>query len=323
MNAWLGYAWLLFLCTAVAWSIAAVVAAAWAPRAFPRRMDPAYRSRRALLIALLPWLSSSLAAGSVLSISAAKPLGLITDHCVFHGPGHPHLCLQHLPAIEVGQFQVFFGVMVLALPLLLLIRHCWRERRSAAGLMTMKALSRGFGRLRILESEQPLALAASPRNPFVLLSTGMLRQLTRRDCRIVVAHEIAHLRSRDLIRNQMFEVLLLLHFPRAACVIRAAWRQSLEERADDRVAARFGRDAVARTLLRAVREAQTAPLADFGIAGADPVRRIERLLAVHESRDGGMRVFRMAYVAILVAFFTVPGLAHHSVETLLGFLTGG
>jgi Zn-dependent protease with chaperone function len=322
MTAWLGFFWLLFLIVLATWAIAAVVATAISIIPERLRLQPEVRARRALLTALLPWAVPVIAVVSVFALAAAKPLGLIADHCIYHGPGHPHLCLQHLPAISMGHLHLLGAAIVLALLLLVVTRYLLRERRMIARLQVMQALAHGRGRLRILENEQCLALAANLRNPVVLLSRGLMERLTRRERRIVVGHEIAHLRHADLLRNYLFEFLLLLHIPSAAERLRASWRQALEERADDCVAQRYGADAVAGALLQIVRAPTRKFASALSVAGADPLRRIARLLAPREVVRRHLR-FELSYAVVLLVFAVTVVATHHALETVVGVLTGG
>lgn len=322
MTAWLGFFWLLFVIVLATWAIAAVAATAISIIPERLRLRPEVRARRALLTALLPWAVPVIAVVSVFALAAAKPLGLIADHCIYHGPGHPHLCLQHLPAIAMGHLHVFAAAIALALLLLLLTRYLLREWRMIARLQVMQALAHGRGRLRILEDKHCLALATNLRDPVVLLSRGLMERLTRRERRIVVGHEVAHLRHSDLLRNYLFEFLLLLHTPSAARRLRASWRQALEERADDCVAARYGADAVAGALLQIVRAPTRKFASALSVAGANPLRRIERLLAPREM-PGRQLGFEFSYAVVLVAIAVTVITTHHALETLIGVLTGG
>lgn len=322
MTAWLGFVWILFVIVLATWAMAAVVATAIAIMPERLRLPPGVRARRALLTALLPWAVPVIAVVSVLALAAAKPLGLIADHCIYHGPGHPHLCLQHLPAISMGHLHLLGATIVLALLLLVLTRYLFRERRMIARLQVMQALAHGRGRLRILEDKHCLALAANLRNPVVLLSRGLIERLTRRERRIVVGHEVAHLRHSDLLRNFLFEYLLLLHSPSAAQKLRASWRQALEERADDCVAARYGADAVAGALLQIVRAPSCKFSTVLSVAGANPLRRIERLLAPREV-PGRHVGFELGYAVVLLVFGVTVVTTHHALETLIGMVTGG
>lgn len=322
MTAWLGFAWLLFLCAVASWALAALGATALS-RWPAAHLRPGRRTRRALWIALLPWLAPLTAVASIVALSASKPLGLIADHCLYHGPGHPHLCLEHLPAIRLTWLHLAGAVGTLLPVLALLARYLVREHRTTRHLRSMRSLSHGFGRLRFLEDAQPVALAANPRDPFVLMSRGLLDRLTRRERRIVLAHEIAHLRHKDLLRNYVFDLLLLLHLPPAAGRLRNAWRQALEERADDSVAARFGADSVAQALVRAIRGGQPGPVPAFSVSGEDALRRIERLLGPNEDEHHPSVAFEASYIGLLLALAATITTSHHALETVLGLLTGG
>lgn len=322
MTSWFGFLWLVFVCVVAAWALAAVVAAALAELPVARSSPPKVRARRGVLLALLPWLAPFITAGSIFVIAVAKPLGLIADHCLYHGPGHPHLCLEHLPAIALGQLHLLGIAIVLLAVLLLVGRYLVRERRMAARLQSMYSLAHGHGRLRILEDGQSIALAANPRTPFVLMSRGLLHRLSWRERRIVLAHEIAHLRRRDLLKSVLFELLLLMHLPRAARKLRGVWRQAVEERADDCVARRFGADSVAQALVRVARGSAVGSVQAFSAGGADTLRRIERLIAPAEAATGRPE-FECFYIALLLAASAAVTTGHHALETLLGFLAGG
>lgn len=56
-------------------------------------------------------------------------------------------------------------------------------------------------RLYLIDTEQPNAFATgrNPQNAAVAVSTGLLRNLDRREVAAVIAHEIAHIRSRDTL----------------------------------------------------------------------------------------------------------------------------
>lgn len=327
MTDWLGLLWLFFLSAVAAWaaSAAAAVALARLP-AHPERR-PEGRARRALMTALLPWILPLTSVAAILLLAAAKSWGWVADHCLYHGPGHPHLCLEHLPAIPLGPWHLLGFAAALALVILLLACYLVSEGRALARLRSMRRLAHGFGRMRVLETDQSFAFAANPRNPFILVSRGLIERLTRRERRIVVAHEVAHLRHRDLSRNVLFDLLLLAHLPWSARPLRQAWRQSLEERADDRVAAIYGRECVAQTLARVLRASphrisSCAWSSALSVAGADPLRRIERLLSTDEAAMPSS-VFEFLYVAALVVVAAALPAAHHMLETFLGLLTHG
>lgn len=320
MTHWLGFLWLLFLCAVASWLLGALTAVVLS-RFATEKFDPTTRLRRALLVALTPWLVPITTLAAIIGLAASKPLGLVTDHCVYHGPGHPHLCLGHLPEIPLGVLHLATFSGVCAVLLVFLLRHVVRHRQVALRLRSMRTLSRGCGRLRRLDSPRPLALAANPRDPFVLMSRGLLERLSRRERRVVLAHEVAHVRRNDLVRNLVFEILLLAHFRHVADRLRRAWRQAMEERADDGVAARFGSETVARTLVRVIQASRLERTSALSISGADPLRRVERLLQPAPKMPGSLG-FEVGFAGALVLFAGGIVTSHHAVETALGFLTG-
>lgn len=327
MTAWLGFFWLLFLSALVAWAASAGAAVVLSRLVAQRTRRPEACARRSLMIASLPWVVPFTIVTAILLLSAAKSWGVIADHCLFHGLGHPHLCLTHLPAVPLSRLHLLGGTAALTLVLVLVARNIIGERRMAARLRSIRRLAHGFGRLRVLETHHCLALAADPRNPFILVSRGLVERLTRRERRIVVAHEVAHLRHRDLLRNHLFDLLLLAHLPWGARSLRRSWRQALEERADDRVAALYGRESVAQTLVKIVRASSRRDSScdwarAFSAAGADPLRRIERLLSADDA-PLTLPIFESLFITVLLALAIAVPAAHHALETFLGFLTGG
>jgi len=156
----------------------------------------------------------------------------------------------------------------------------------------------------------------------VVLSRGLLNELSPRERRIVLAHEAAHLRHGDVRRNVLFELLLKLHFPVARRRLRQAWLSALEERADDAVARRFGAEPVVETLLHVARLKLHQPVSGFSVAGANLADRVGRLLDGERGTTVDAPVFETACAFVLTALFASAIVGHHALETLLGFLTG-
>lgn len=322
MTAWLDLLWLFFLLGFASWALAVSAASLIVSMACRAPLTPSVRARRALLIAWLPWLAPVTIIASACLIAASKQLGWITDHCIYHGSGHPHLCFEHLPSIGLNLLHALCAGLALGSFMLVLIRFMRREHRMTSRVNALRMLARGRRRLRILEDDRPFAFAAGPGNAFVLLSRGLLERLSLRERRIVLAHEIAHLRHRDPARNLMFGILLLLHLPGTARSLRGLWRQALEEQADDRVAARYGREDVAGTLLNVLRISHTAPMVILQVAGADPLQRVQRLLSSGNGLPRRSWRFELAYLVLLVAVAVSVIGAHHPLESLLGLVTG-
>lgn len=319
---WLQLIWLMFLLAAAAWALSALAVMPMIGASIELVRDPVSRSRRVLLTALMPWLIPMTVGAAVVGAAGFKVIGWIVDHCPHHGLGHPHLCFSHLPAVELGLLQGVFASIVV---LMLVWRGVWWVRAEChanrqLGLLNAMAVSRG--RLRIVPSRTPLALAGGLMEPVVLLSRGLLDQLSFRERRIVAAHESAHLRHGDPWRNVLFELLLLIHLPWARRRLRRQWLRSLEEQADDAVAHRFGPERVVETLLHVARLRLSRP-AGFSVAGSDLPGRARRLLdrgSTHSERKPA--IFELAYASLLAGVFAVSVAGHHALETLLGVVVG-
>lgn len=321
MNPWSDIAWLFFLMTVVAWILSVAVLPALVPCAGGENLAPGSRLRRAFLLASLPWLLPLVVLASAVSLALAKRLDWIADHCEFHGPGHPHLCFEHLPAIGL---DLAHGAVVLVAGLTLgviVLRFAMHERRMNRRLAAIATLARGRGTYRVLEQPASFAFAAGVRAPVIVLSSRLLEKLDWRERRLVLAHEIAHLRHGDPVKNFLFEIALLLNLPAAARELRRQWRQGMEERADDVVAGRYGRDATADVLLKLLRLQQDEPRVGLAAAGGDPLQRIRRLL-IRETVVARAWRLELFLVFGLAGLALATATAHHGLETLLGHLTG-
>lgn len=285
--------------------------------------DPATRGRRVVLTASIPWLVALSVGAAALATAAAKALGWIADHCPDHGLGHPHLCFSHLPAVDLSWMHgaVLGAVAVpVAVCLARLIRAEYRATRS---LNQLKVLAASRGRLRILSAAAPFALAGGILQPVVLLSSGLLKQLSSLERRVVLAHEAAHLRHGDARRNLFFELLLMLHLPTVRRKLRMQWQRTLEERADDAAAQRFGSERVVETLLHVARLKLHQPRPGFSVAGTNLAHRAQRLLDGAGASGRRAQVsFEMVYATLLGTVFTAVILGHHALETLLGLIAG-
>lgn len=313
-------AMLVLLC-ALAWALAAV-AAQWLSRYSFEALPPKRRLHRFTLVALLPWLLPASWAAALAGVALGKRAGWIDDHCRIHGDRHPHLCFEHFPAIQIEPLAGAALLMVLAAVTMVVVRHAWVALARRARLAALLRLVPSNGLVRKIDDERPLAMVARPLRPVLLVSRGLFDGLDARERRIVIAHEAAHLRGRDLIKSSLFECLLALHPPASAARLRAHWRQAIEERADDRVARRFGGADTAQALLKVVRRQQLPAPIGLAAGGADIVRRVERLLAADEpevfSRDWSTVALGLS---LLVSAAWLAG-AHHAIETVLGVILG-
>ena len=322
MSAWLGLLWLVLVVASMAWLIAAALTPlvlAWLLRV---DNEPVTRSRRILLVTALPWVVAVSIVLAVGFTAGCKAIGWIADHCPDHGLGHPHLCFAHLPAIELGFIHSATAGLAAAVISGALLKLLLLERRARRHVGVLKSLAPSRRPLRIVRTAAPLAAASGIVKPIVLISRGLLDQLDFRERRIVVCHELAHIRHRDALRNLLFEMLLLGHLPWVRHRLRAHWRQAVEEQADDAVAGRFGAENVVATLVHVVRIHLRATPPVLSIAGADPVRRGQRLLSLRDGAAAKTPAFEVRYASALLVIFLIVVFGHHALETVLGLITG-
>ncbi|WP_237058322.1 M56 family metallopeptidase [Microbulbifer sediminum] len=324
MNVILSLAWLFILLAVGGWAIGYLASELVSRFVFRGELSPVARRSYSFTLATLPLLAMAALVVAVVVTALGKSLGWMTDHCVYHGPGHPHLCFRHLPAIDLGVVEFVAAALLLAGITYVIIGFGSRQYRAGKHICSLLRLVEGRipdRRVHTVESLSPFAVTAGAFSPRVILSRGLLDRLEARERRIVLAHEVSHVRTRDLLYNGVFEILLLLHLPVTASRLRKEWRQALEEIADDRVAGHFGREEVAATLLKVFRLQRGEVMPGLSVAGADAVKRIERLLCPADNRRNG-RVFVSVSLAAIFALSLSSAGAHHELETLLGLLTG-
>lgn len=311
---------LLLLVGAIGWAVGACMAWLLATK-FAACLQPAQRIRDVMAVACLPWLLPVLWVIALGAVAVGKRLGWLDDHCAGHG--HLHFCLDHFPALQMSPWPlILLGLGALIL-VMLVIRRAWRGAQESARLNALLRLLPEGGVLRQIDNDYPVALVARPLRPVILISRGMLNLLNHSERRVLLAHEAQHLRCGDLRHALLLELLLTLHLPQTASALRSTWRQAIEERADDRVAERFGHALTAQTLLKVAKQQHFAA-APMGLAasGADVVRRIERLLQDTDlSTDPGrLRAFWLAALSLASAMPLAA--AHHAVETALAMIVG-
>jgi Zn-dependent protease with chaperone function len=300
-----GLVWLLIWVMALSWLASTIFVLPLV--LFLRRQSgsPVLRCRRAVLLAALPWLAPFAAVAVALFPAILAAFEWAADHCHIHGPGHPHVCLNHLPVVGLHESQaVLFTVSLGAL---------------LTALARVLVLASGASVLRTIASPAPLAFTAGLRRPVIVISDHLRNILTRPQRHALLRHEIAHARAGDVLKNLLFECLLLLHLPATARRLRAIWRQTLEEAADDTAAARSGVTNLAEALVAVARAQLKVSGPVLAFHGADTVQRVRRLLA--ENSDGARHIsWGWLALAVLCVLLAASPYVHHDLETLLGYL---
>ncbi|MFU8876781.1 MAG: M56 family metallopeptidase [Wenzhouxiangellaceae bacterium] len=325
MNEWFGLLAILAGAAVVGAALGAMAALPASSRLLSDSLTPATRCRRVELLALLPLGGALLGITALLLPALLKLIGVIDDHCLEHGLHHPHFCLRHLPEFSPGLLST--GILLLiAFPIAALSRIV--ADGFAQGRL-IRAMQRMAGTRRVLikaETETPQAFVFGLRRPHIVLSTGLLRVLTPAERRAVVRHEIAHARAADPIRGLLLDLALTMHLPAARASLQRCWRQAIEERADDAVAAEGHGLALASALVRWLRLGQgrqsrtIRPEPHALAANAGNVsHRIRRLAAGRQEVPGSAWFERLLAAGASFLVLVLTG-AHHSIETLVGWL---
>ena len=320
-----GMLWSLWLIALAGWLLGNFWAYTSLRFADNHYFSPDSRARRILLLAALPWLLPLILITLLNAVPLVKANHWLTDHCRDHSHGHLHACdataLSFNLPLDLGYANLAVTGLIMLFLFTNFLRLLWREWQMHQRLHMLSVFAHGRQRLRVLDDQRPIALAAGLHNRFVLLSTGLLQQLTYRERRVVLVHEFAHLRRADPLRNLVFEFLLTLHLPWQATTLRRLWQQAQEEAADDAAVSRFGRDTVASTLLRVIRVSQAYRTERCSAVGANAVQRIQRLLSSGEHEPRSF-VFESAHMLGLLALGTLAFFHHHTLETLAAWIAG-
>ena len=310
---YLALCWILLVVAAATWVLSNILLVVFSPRLRHRFSEG---SRKHLwVMALLPWAMPLLAVFTLLLLALAKSQGWIYHHCETHLAHHPHFCLEHLPNFARHLSSSLSGMFIVVCAVgLLAVR--------AMPLLQLQAKSRIFQRLvpgkylrNTLSDERPLAFTLGGRKPSIFISKGLRNLLTPKEMRIVVSHEVAHIRHKDVSKNLLFELLLSFHV--LPHLLRSSWYLTSELRADRCVAQRFGRLDVADLLLKLGRAATKAPF-PTAINGGQLSERINALINDNHSCRTPLS-FNVIYL-FLLAFPITLAFSHHGLETLWGWL---
>jgi Zn-dependent protease with chaperone function len=191
----------------------------------------------------------------------------------------------HPPPSTMGPVIALAGPAVSAL---ILIRLCyvmaavlwtgWRGRRAhRAALRLVGRVDPELGAVVVSHAE-PGAYCVPGRHPMIVVTTGALACLDRRQLAAVLSHERAHARGRHHLLLAASQVAARA-FPRLPLFREtgSAVPQLAELLADDVAARQHDRHVIASALVALVRA--TAPLTALGAGGATAVARVTRLLS--------------------------------------------
>lgn len=292
--------------------------------AFVRGWAPERRHRALLLLTLSPLL---LGLAGLVAVFLPSVLALrwpAHDHCLAHH-GHVHLCFLHPPAHAGGPASWLLLALILG----------WVAVHTAAALAELLRAARAAGRCldpryddarlgaRVLPTETPLCMLVGLLRPEVVVSAGLVAQVSRTDLAVMLHHERAHALRRDtLVRLLAFAATVFMWRPARARLLHAltlSAEQSCDEAAGRAVGDRLR---VAEVILKVERLLHPPPAALSGVAasfGGDVPARVEALL--EPPRPAGTLARPVALLALaLLGLLAASDPLHHLTESLLGTL---
>jgi beta-lactamase regulating signal transducer with metallopeptidase domain len=285
------------------------------------RAAPAQRERLLFALLVAPALGGAgYALLTIASASIGSAESALTGACAEHAGSLWHACVWHPPAEFAPGGSGWWLAVVLAVAAVLAIRTAMAVRQSSRAVAALVRLSRRSDGAWIVDSEQPLAVTAGF-GGHVLLSRALHARLSPRQRRIVLAHELAHVAHRDVLRSWLARVLSLLHAPATRRRLRAARDLAVEQRCD-RVAAEVVGDplAVAETIVTVERifaASPARPAVPLAVAFAHGMAdaRVRALLAPSAARERGLGAWLFACVP--VAALAANGVLHHTTEFVI------
>jgi hypothetical protein len=178
---------------------------------------------------------------------------------------------------------------------------------------------RDAGALAVLTSDEPTAFVLPGRPGQIVVTTGMLRSLDADERRVLLEHELAHLRLRHhryVRAAQLATAVLPILGPVLAKV-----RFATERWADEEAARVVGdRALVARAIARAALVQPRAPAGALSFNDSDAVARVEAMLTEPVSSGWPIELWLGAAVAaFLAATFTSVLFVHHWLAAVFGY----
>jgi Zn-dependent protease with chaperone function len=308
----------------VGWLIA-LVASRLTPRvaAATARATPERRHRTFVALAMAP----SILALAVFSAALLPPLVSLfvpsLDHCLEHDDHHFHLCFRHIPAALTSGLAQGLALGSVVAGSVALLRASVRARRRARAWRSLLLTSRyepGLG-AHVVALATPLAFTAGLWRPRVFVSQALVHDSDPETLAIVLAHEHAHARRRDVLVAELTAWGLGLFARRARVRLQAELALSAERAADECAARASGdRLAVAAAIIHLAQHAAVAPplgfaRASFGAGNIDA--RVAALMAPPAAATG--RALAWGVVgATTVGMLAAAGPLHHLIESLVG-----
>jgi Zn-dependent protease with chaperone function len=269
------------------------------------------------------WLLSPIFIAVVLSLSGMlfsemESHEMATEHCTSHNNSMAHLCWFE-PAVHLSDYLWIAGMNIMALVIVFnvykgihLMLKQWRFQS------TLHAVSeQQDNNIFRIASEHFFVFSSGLFLPQAFISSQLLEQLSVEELEVVLAHEQAHCRRRDVLRRLLLGFAGLFHLPATRqhllSSLELAHEQICDNAAVQKVANRF---LVAETIIKVTRQLQLlTPHSKMGITSFDGSHidiRIQQLLEPPRPLNTYILFFSTAILSLImcsVLRLTMP--LHH------------
>jgi beta-lactamase regulating signal transducer with metallopeptidase domain len=210
---------------------------------------------------------------------------IATGHCSSHINGIAHLCwfdpIVHLSGeLWTGGISALAAIMLFNIHkgINLLIKH--RRFQTTLRIISQPGPQRGVFRIA---SDRFFVFSSGLLAPYAFISSRLMEQLSAKQLDVVLAHEQAHCRRRDVLRRLLLSLAALFHFPGTRQHLLADLELAHEQICDVAAVQKIGdRLFVAETIINLARKTtQGYPEQDIGVIafnGSHIDIRIQQLL---------------------------------------------
>lgn len=221
-------------------------------------------------------------------------------------------------------------------PVVLILFSCgicaqvgWKAAKICKGILRSRAAHLDLRRIAepmsgdslLIPMREPCAFVIGLLRPEVVVSRGLRASLSNTELEVVLAHEGAHARRRDPLRQLLASIGLLWHIPGIASHLDRKFRLCQELIADRAaLSIRADKQCVANTLVRYARLRPRAlmPTPAFGNSGI--AKRVRSLMELDSlQRDRFQPVVAVLFIAALAALFAGHNL-HVALHHFASFL---
>lgn len=255
--------------------------------------------------------------------SILKRLGIPAGHCHNHAERLPHICLTN-PLISGSEISLWNLVAALSLFL-----ACFWAAQGAQ----LHKLARLKSALRCAKEKTgtnhslipwgtPAAITVGFWTPKIFVSKSLAQSLLPGQLQVILAHEQAHVRYRDPLRQSLAQALSALYLAQPRRRLLDDLALATEQACDEEAAQKIGdRLLVAETIVAVERllhrsQRNLAPLV-VGFVGSNSALRIEALLADGEYSEPSFPDWLLLSPPLAVTHLVMPGPLHYLSELII------